>query len=78
MPFNGGEIPILSAEDIVIFKALFGRGQDWLDIQNIFEVNGRHLDMNYMTGWLGNLVGSDDERIAQINRLANQFGQEPS
>ena len=33
VPFERGSIPVLSATDLVVCKALYGRGKDWVDIE---------------------------------------------
>lgn len=60
VPFDGGAIRVLSAEDLVIFKALFNRPKDWVDIDQILRVNGSQFDSSYVLGWLDELVGPAD------------------
>lgn len=67
--FAGEKIPVLSAEDIVVLKALFDRTQDWADIEAICELQGDKLERPYITGWLKVAVGADNHRLARIEKL---------
>lgn len=69
VPFGGITVPILSAEDIVIFKALFNRPKDWLDIEQVVRTQGPNLDATYVLHWMDDLVGPADlsrERLARL------------
>lgn len=39
------DLPFLSANDLVVFKVSFGRGQDWVDIENMFA-SGTPIDLD--------------------------------
>ena len=43
-------LPFLSAEDLVIFKVLFNRPKDWVDIRHILEA--RDIDVEYVEHWV--------------------------
>lgn len=66
-----GKIPILSAEDIIVFKALFDRSQDWADIEAICELQDSKLDRKYVTAWLKVAVGADDHRLTRFQNLGS-------
>lgn len=57
-------IPILSATDLTIFKALFNRGKDWVDIGTMLAFGGPDLDE--AIAWVSEIVGADDERVARL------------
>jgi len=62
-PFGPGEtIHVLSAEDLVVFKAIFARDKDWRDIDELVFAAGEELDADRITDWLERIVGRDDER----------------
>ncbi|MBA3741801.1 hypothetical protein [Sporichthya sp.] len=67
VPFAGTTIPIISATDLTIFKALFNRTQDWADIENMLD-HGR-VDRAEARAWLVHLMGEDDPRLARLDRL---------
>jgi len=70
--YVGATIPVISAEDLIICKALFNRPKDWLDIENIFQVR-EHLDAGYLRHWLNEFREPEDERIRRIDRLLQEF-----
>ena len=43
---------ICSAEDLVIQKAVAGRGKDWQDIEGILIEQQGRFDLDYVEGWL--------------------------
>jgi hypothetical protein len=58
--FGGTDIAIISAEDLVVCKALFNRPHDWVDIQRIATIQGDSLDAQYAEHWLQYFVGDSD------------------
>lgn len=63
-PFGRGEtIHVLSAEDLVVFKAIFDREKDWRDIAELVFASGGELDAAWIRDWLERIVGRDDERF---------------
>jgi hypothetical protein len=75
VPFAGAEIPILSCEDLVVFKALFNRTKDWLDIEQIL-FGYPNFDIGYIEHWLRELIGPDDDRVARVaEALHNASGR---
>ncbi len=70
--FDGELMPVLSAEDITIFKLFFDRPKDWVDVESILAVQGRQFDMEYVTHWLTETIGSDDSRLARLQTLARE------
>lgn len=62
-PFGPGEtIHVLSAEDLVVFKATFDREKDWRDIAELVFAAGEGLDAAWILDWLERIVGRDDAR----------------
>ena len=68
VPFVGREIPILAADDLAVFKAFFDRTKDWADIEAMIDVGS--LDVHVVLGWLVDLLGGDDHRVARLRGLA--------
>jgi hypothetical protein len=60
------EIPILSAEDLFIFKVLFDRPKDWRDIDELLFCQGEALDVGYVRGWLQKILTADDPRYVRF------------
>jgi hypothetical protein len=65
------DIPVLSAEDLIITKALFNRGKDWIDIENVIQVQSA-LDEGYIRHWIEAFVGTDDVRLIRLDQLLEQ------
>lgn len=75
VPFGDGDrIHVLSAEDLVVFKAIFDRAKDWRDIDELLFAMGDAFDADYARDWLERIVGRDDERWA---RLAEALARHP-
>lgn len=62
-PFLGGEIDVLSAEDLLVCKMLFDRPKDWLDIEAVAQTIGPELDQPYIASALEMFVESTDARF---------------
>jgi hypothetical protein len=70
VPFgDDAEITVLSAEDLVIFKALFDRPKDWNDIAEILYAMGRNLETEYSTSWLERILDPEDARLLRYREL---------
>ena len=55
-------IHVLSAEDLVVFKALFDRDKDWRDIAELDFAAEDDFDARWVTDWLERIVGREDPR----------------
>lgn len=77
VPFAGITVPVLGATELVVFKAFFDRTKDWADIEAIAEVGT--ADLHAAIGWLVDLLGPDDPRIARLRDLLHPApaGPEP-
>jgi len=69
----GRVVRILSAEDLVIFKLLFFRGKDIVDIERVLAVRGAKLNRDYVSRWLIECVGTDDVRVSRWNELCRDL-----
>jgi hypothetical protein len=65
-PFSGERFPVLSAEDLVVFKVLFNRTRDWGDIERILEVQGERFDIAYALHWLDDILGPEDSARTRL------------
>lgn len=72
VPFAGRVVNVLGAEDLAVFKAMFDRPRDWVDIDAMDDAGS--LDRRLAADRLAMLLGPDDPRIA---RLAGA-GQSPA
>ncbi|MGH2958384.1 MAG: hypothetical protein ACRDKE_02175 [Solirubrobacterales bacterium] len=67
VPLAGVEIPILSCESLIVFKALFNRTKDWADIEAIAAIDAGLVAAG--CSQLVELVGEDDEVVARLAAL---------
>lgn len=70
--FGDQEIPILSAEDLVVFKLLFNRPKDWLDIEQVLFAQAGHFDVGYVEHWVGQLIDKADERRLRLDEAVRR------
>jgi hypothetical protein len=69
-PFGDGEtIPVLSAEDLAIFKTIFDRAKDWRDLRELFFALAGDFDDEYALGWLRRILAADDQRLLRFQAL---------
>ena len=66
MPFAGITIAVLAAEDLAVFKAMFDRPKDWVDIATMAEADA--LDAQVAADRLADLLG-DDERVDRLREI---------
>ncbi len=72
----GRPAPILSAEDTVLFKLLFFRGKDRVDVERLVGLQGRTLDRDYIRRWLVDMVGEDDQRVVKWDEICRELPPE--
>lgn len=68
VPLEGREVPVLSCESLVLFKAFFNRTKDWADIESIAEVDSGILSR--AADRVEDLVGPDDEFVGRLREIA--------
>lgn len=62
--FSGRKVPVLCAEDLAVFKAMFDRPKDWVDIAEMVAAGA--LDPGLAAARLRSVLGDD----ARVERLA--------
>lgn len=73
-PLQGSPAWFLSPEDLVIFKLLFFRTKDLLDIERLVAFLGSSFDRGYVRHWILELVGEEDDRIAAWDEIVLRAG----
>lgn len=63
------EVPILSPEDLIIYKIAYDRPQDWLDVGKMVTFCGANLDKDYIRKWIYDIFNPDDRRVARLEAL---------
>lgn len=70
VPLLGSMVRVLSATDLTIFKALFDRPKDWVDIQAMLDAHDSSVDLDEVAHRLGAIVGADDRRVQRLGGLS--------
>lgn len=67
VPFEGEQIPIISCESLAVFKAMFNRPKDWVDIDEMVHAGAIHPAVIAAT--VHSILGSDPrvERLLAIS-----------
>ena len=63
---------VLSAEAIAVFKLLFFRGKDVVDLERLIAVRPE-LDRAYVRRWIVEMMSEDDERVLTWDQLVARF-----
>jgi hypothetical protein len=74
--FYGDPIHILSAEDLITYKATFDRDKDWRDIASIVYACDEPLDYDYVRHWLQRIDGPEGRRLARFERVVASRGRD--
>lgn len=64
------KIPIISAAHLTVFKVLFNRPQDWVDIEKMLLANT--VDLVETNRWLEELLGEDDDLLQRFRNLCKE------
>lgn len=69
VPMLDAQVRILTATDLVVFKALYDRGKDWVDIQYVVDYDPPSFRQSEAVDWVGRIVGFDDPRTRRLAKL---------
>jgi hypothetical protein len=72
---DGNSIWFLSAEALAVFKLLFFRPKDLVDLERLVAVQGSELDRAYVRAWLVDMMGEDDARVRAWDDLGRRFAE---
>jgi len=69
--FSIGDVRVwfLSAEALCVFKLLFFRGKDLVDLERLLAVQGAAVDTGYVRAQIVEMMGADDPRVSAWDRL---------
>ena len=70
---HGVHVQVLSPEDTAIFKMLFYRGKDLVDVERLLGLMQSTLDAAYVRSSLVEVVGEDDYRILKWDDLVSKL-----
>lgn len=75
VPLAGCEVMFWSAEDLILFKLLFFREKDKLDIMTILDLQRNSLDLEYLRRGLAEIL-RDEERSQWFDSTLTRGAQE--
>lgn len=75
VPMLDATVPILSATDLLVFKALFDRRKDWADIEELVRFG--KPDVEEARRWLVTIVGTTDRRLAKLAEIIDEVAGKP-
>jgi hypothetical protein len=67
VPFGDETIPVIGCDDLAVFKTMFGRAKDWVDI----EAMAGSLDRAYVTEWVARLLGPESPELARMHDIVD-------
>jgi hypothetical protein len=67
VPFEGHTIPVLGCTALAVFKAIFARSQDWVDIERMVEA--RSIDLQETIRWVSEMAGPESDQVARLTAL---------
>lgn len=67
VPFGGTQIPVLDCVSLTVFKAMFNRDKDWVDIAAMIDAGG--LPAAAAVDWLERILGDDHETTRRLAAL---------
>lgn len=71
---SGQLVPVLSAEAVCVFKLLFFRPKDLVDLAGLVARQGRSLDVDYVRQQLELMFPEGDERLDEWARIVRVHG----
>jgi hypothetical protein len=67
VPFEGHTIPVLGCTGLAVFKAIFDRPRDWVDIEAMVEA--RAVDLDEAVRWIGEMAGPASPEAQRLMTL---------
>lgn len=74
VPLRGQLVPVLSAETLSVFKLLFFRDKDLVDLRRLVAHQKAALDHGWVRRHIVDMMGEDDERVAAWDRIVRTHG----
>ena len=72
VPFAGSELPVLGSTELTVFKMMFPRPKDWVDIEAMLEAES--IDVAAVDAAYTLVIRPDDERLVRFHDLARTHG----
>jgi hypothetical protein len=74
VPLLGRQVPVLGPEATCVFKLLFFRSKDLLDLENLVALQKGQLDHGWVRRWIVEMLGEADERVAKWDEIVRTHG----
>ena len=69
VPLGGSDVWVLGAEDLAVLKLMFFRPKDLADLHALVRGFGEQLDDAAVRAQVAALMGEDDERVSEWDRI---------
>ncbi|HTR88776.1 MAG TPA: hypothetical protein VMG62_01540 [Solirubrobacteraceae bacterium] len=70
VPLGQRTIPVLSCTGLAVFKAMFDRPRDWVDIEAMVEA--RSVDLDEAINWVSEMAGGDSGEVAKLEAFRSR------
>ncbi len=70
VPFANAEIAVLGSTELTVFKMMFSRSKDWVDIETMLDAGT--VDVVAVSAAYSRIMGADDERLVRLHDLASR------
>lgn len=72
VPFARAELPVLGSTELTVFKMMFARPKDWVDIETMLAADS--VDVSAVIAAYSRIMSADDERLERLQELAGAAG----
>lgn len=73
-----GPTDFLSAEALAVFKLMFFRPKDVVDLTHLVAIQRDEMDLSHVRDWVVRMMGEDDERVSKWDQIvAEQLALDP-
>jgi hypothetical protein len=74
VPFSGETIPVLAADELAVFKAMFDRTRDWADLEAL--ITAGTVDLAVVRHALAGMLPEGDERFARLDEAERRAARQ--
>ena len=72
--FRSRSLPFLDPESLAVFKLLFFRGKDRIDLEHLVAAARSDLDHAWVRAQIVDMLGDDDPRVPEWDRIVREHG----
>jgi predicted nucleotidyltransferase len=74
VPLGARQVPITTAEDLILLKLIFHRDKDLIDVRGILWLQRGRLDLDYLRLWSGRTHEPDVQK--ELDELVQEYSRE--